>query len=324
MAQPRVFVSSTYYDLKYVRSSLELFIDSLGYEAVLSERGDIAYAPDEPLDESCYREVEGCDIYVLIVGGRYGSEASASRDTPRPDVADRYESVTKLEYKAAVTKGIPIYVLVERSVFAEYQTFQRNRENGSIRYAHVDNVNVFGFLDEILAQPRNNPLQTFDRYVEIEAWLRSQWSGLFRELLYRLSSQQQIATLAGQVAELGEANKTLKRYLEEVVGKVLPGEASSIIASEQRRLDEATLEQRLKRNGLVEYLIDREFMFPVLRNAIMAASNLQEFRDMLDKSREDDPAYVRPAVLGPPIWPAVLVDLNDAREIVGRPLFAEE
>ena len=57
MANPRVFVSSTYYDLKHVRSSLDIFIETLGYESVLSEKGDIAYSPNMPLDESCYREV---------------------------------------------------------------------------------------------------------------------------------------------------------------------------------------------------------------------------------------------------------------------------
>jgi hypothetical protein len=79
MAKPRVFISSTYYDLKYVRSSLELFVESLGFDPVLSERGDVAYAHDRPLDESCYREVQNCGIYVLIIGGRYGSEASTTK-----------------------------------------------------------------------------------------------------------------------------------------------------------------------------------------------------------------------------------------------------
>jgi hypothetical protein len=43
MARPRVFVSSTYFDLKDLRSSLDQFIKTLGFEAVLSEKGNIAY-----------------------------------------------------------------------------------------------------------------------------------------------------------------------------------------------------------------------------------------------------------------------------------------
>jgi len=79
MAKPRVFVSSTYYDLKHIRASLELFIQSLGFEAILSEKGDIAYSPEIPLDEACYREAAAADIYILIIGGRYGSEISEQK-----------------------------------------------------------------------------------------------------------------------------------------------------------------------------------------------------------------------------------------------------
>ena len=56
MAKLRIFVSSIHYDLQYIRSSLEMVIDSPGYDAMLSEKGNIAYAPDIPLDESSYRE----------------------------------------------------------------------------------------------------------------------------------------------------------------------------------------------------------------------------------------------------------------------------
>jgi hypothetical protein len=89
----RVFVSSTYYDLKHIRASLSSFIDSLGYESVLSEKGDIAYAHDKPLDDSCYREASSADIFVLIVGGRYGSEASSDNKKPDHSFNERYDSI---------------------------------------------------------------------------------------------------------------------------------------------------------------------------------------------------------------------------------------
>jgi hypothetical protein len=54
MARPRVFISSTFYDLKQVRSELERFVKEMGYEPVLNERGHIAYGKDEPLEEYWY------------------------------------------------------------------------------------------------------------------------------------------------------------------------------------------------------------------------------------------------------------------------------
>ena len=112
MAKPRVFVSSTYYDLKHIRSSLDLFVDSLGFEPILSEKGDIAYSPEAPLDESCYREAQSADIFVLLIGGRYGSEASSdSSKKPSKSFYERYESITKKEYESAVTKDFPTYIL---------------------------------------------------------------------------------------------------------------------------------------------------------------------------------------------------------------------
>jgi hypothetical protein len=72
----------------------------------LSEKGDIAFSPDKPLDESCYREAKNSDIYVLIVGGRYGSEASRTKkeESEAKSFYKAYESVTRQEYKAAAAE----------------------------------------------------------------------------------------------------------------------------------------------------------------------------------------------------------------------------
>jgi hypothetical protein len=128
-----------------------------------------------------------------------------------------------------------------------------------------------------------------------------------------------MASLASQVADLGEANKTLRRYLEELVGKISPAEASSIIAEEQQRLEEASLEQKLKSNRLIEYLITYDFLLPVIRRALETAETLADFRVTLDKSREGDPDYKRPVALGPPMWDEAAKDLNEARALLDKP-----
>jgi hypothetical protein len=316
MARLRVFVSSTYYDLKHVRSSVESFIESLGYEAVLSEKGNIAYRPDAPLDESCYREAKASDILVLIVGGRYGSEASSDGKRVPKEFFDRYDSITRLEYRSAVERDIPIYILIDRAVYAEYQTFLRNRENKDVQYAHVDSVNVFAMIEEILSQPRNNPVKEFDRYHDIESWLREQWAGLFNELLRESSSRSQISSLAGQVAQLSELNSTLKRYLEEVINSVAPGKRS-VIQAEERRLTKAQQEWEFEHNPAVRWLMRRGVETSVIRRTVAAASDFSELLRLLEQETQRPlPESTREVILRNT---AAQRDINDARKALELP-----
>jgi Domain of unknown function (DUF4062) len=41
MAKPKIFISSTFYDLKQIRSDLDNFVENLGYEPIRNEEGDI-------------------------------------------------------------------------------------------------------------------------------------------------------------------------------------------------------------------------------------------------------------------------------------------
>jgi Domain of unknown function (DUF4062) len=241
MAKPRVF-------------DLELFIESAGHDPVLSEKGDIAYMPDIALDESCYREAGACDIFVLVVGGRYGSEVSAGDPKAQREAFERYDSITRKEYDTAYNQDVPIFVLIESSVYAEYRTYLKNRDNKDIRYAHVDSINVFRFIEFILGKPRNSPVFAFERSSQIETWLREQWSGLFRELLRSRSQQRQLFALTEQVTELKTANETLKNYLEALLKGISPKDSSQIIAHEQARVIESMRLEKVRRNGWFRYM----------------------------------------------------------------------
>lgn len=72
MAIPRVFISSTCYDLKYIRENLKYFIRTIGYDPVLSEDGDVYYDPKDHTHDACLKEVERCQIFILVIGGRHG------------------------------------------------------------------------------------------------------------------------------------------------------------------------------------------------------------------------------------------------------------
>ncbi|KAB0580001.1 DUF4062 domain-containing protein [Ideonella dechloratans] len=258
MARPRVFVSSTYYDLKHLRSSIENFIEQLGYEPVLSEKDSIAYLPDTALDESCYREARSCDLFVLIIGGRYGSAASNQRKSQNIDFYEKYESITNREYDSASERDIPTYILIDASVDAEYQTYLKNKDNKAIKYAHVDSVNIFGLIESIREKQKNNPVKLFSKYSEIEGWLKEQWAGTFRELIHRMSTQHKIQEIDSKILDLTQTAETLKRYMEEVVSKVSPEkqDAIDIIRQENERLKIAKRDAELKSYRYIQHLMD--------------------------------------------------------------------
>lgn len=240
MAKPRVFISSTIYDLKYLRASLKNFIESLGFEPILSENGDIHYSHDKTFVESCCEEVKNSDIFVLIIGMRYGSESSRGEKKASNDSNNRKVSITRSEFRTAIGNEIPTYVFIEKSVICDFETYQLNKDNKdyqSFKYAHVDDsINIFDFIEEIRRLERNNQTKYFDSYPEIETWLKEQWAGKFKELLKKNSKEKEIMTLSTQVSELSELNQSLKRYLEQIVSKVNPEQSEGIIKEENQRL----------------------------------------------------------------------------------------
>ncbi|EHY0954907.1 DUF4062 domain-containing protein [Vibrio cholerae] len=253
MAKPRIFVSSTYYDLKHIRNSLEAFIDSFGYESVLYEDGDIPFHHDSPLDISCYSEIKNCHILVLIIGGRYGSPASEPSD--ENERIEFYNSVTKKEYETARAQDIPIYVFIDKNVHSEYHTFKKNRNVNGIEYAHVDNVNIFKLIDEIYSQKRNNLIKEFEKFDDIACWLKDQWAGLFADFLSNRNRERDLDDLSTQVTSLKELSSILKSYSETIMEKVDPENFQKIIAESNKSLRKRFI-SIFERHEMVRYLKD--------------------------------------------------------------------
>jgi hypothetical protein len=208
MAKPRIFVSSTYYDLKHIRADVERFIREQGYEPVLNEKGHIPYGSSERLEEYCYKEIELCDILVSVIGGRFGSE---SRN-------ENY-SVSNLELKTAIDKGRQVYIFIENAVLAEYRTYEVNKNNEKITYAAVDDVRVYKFLEEVFNLPINNQVKGFDTYQEINVYLKEQWSGLFQRLLTESARQKEV----NLIEDLKNTSKTLNQLVNYLIDEKSQG-----------------------------------------------------------------------------------------------------
>ncbi len=199
MARPRVFISSTYYDLRQVREDLERMIRELGYEPVRNETGSIPYAKDEELETSAYREVELSDIIVAIVGGRFGAESQVSPGS----------SISQEELRRALDQGVQVYIFIEQSVNAEYQTYLLNKKSADVKYRFVDDPRIYEFVEKLHALPKNNAIATFETSIDITNHLREQWAGLFQRFL---SERQRIS----QVKVLEQMHATAQTLKETV------------------------------------------------------------------------------------------------------------
>jgi hypothetical protein len=259
MAKPRIFVSSTYYDLRHIRAVLKAFIEQFGYEPVLFENGDIVFHHNRTLEDNCYQEVDNCDVLILIIGGRYGSLSKEDEELLIKDPKKFYEgirSVTRKEYEKARGREIPVFIFVEEGVLSEYRTFLQNRDSTAIKYAHVDDRRVYEMIHDIHGQRTNNFVRGFSTPDDILNWLREQWAGLFAESLKRKQADARIASLEAQINDLATVVVSLKAYSEAIV-KSVDKDAPKTIAKVEKKFEENTQLNKFFQRALISYLMDK-------------------------------------------------------------------
>ncbi|WP_179208039.1 DUF4062 domain-containing protein [Clostridium diolis] len=238
MAIPRIFVSSTYYDLKHARENLKRFISNYSFYPILNEFGNITYNSNEPLDKSCFNEIKSTDMLILLVGGRYGASISDENSEKVKEFYDKYTSITSQEYRTAYSENIPIYIFIEKSVNSEYYTYLKNKENKQIKYAHVDSVNIYKFIEEIRSSFSNNIIFQFERIEDIESILREQWAGLFQQYLNILRKSKNENKISDSISQLEIISSNINDMVNEIGKRSIQedGEYETIIKEQNKKI----------------------------------------------------------------------------------------
>lgn len=222
--RPRVFVSSTFYDLKQLRASLRETIEGFGFEPLLSELPPFPIDPDLETVEACRKVVaDHADLFVLIVGARYGS------------VTDQGRSVTNLEYLEARAKRIPTYVFVDKAVLTMLQVWKQN-PNGDYS-GIVDSTKLFEFVDSLYSTGETWVFP-FETAADIKTVLLFQWPRLIQESLALRRRFQSARLSAGLERLKGNALRLVidkpPRWQASLIAALLDEELS---ASEDLRRD---------------------------------------------------------------------------------------
>ncbi len=158
------------YDLSVLRAQIRQFIEGLGWIAVMAENGSFAIdASQTTVTNSLSNVRQNADIFVMIVGARYGSV------DPEHD-----KSVTNLEFLEARGLGVPVYVFVDRDVLALLSVW---RNSPDADYSGVvDTPRVLEFIDSFRG---SGEVWTFSFATaeDIVAVLRQQFAYLVQDSL---------------------------------------------------------------------------------------------------------------------------------------------
>lgn len=143
----KIYLSATRLDLATECTVIKHWLVDAGHEPVDS------YIPDsQPIMESCLADIDRCDLYVLILGHRYGSR-------PQKENPENL-SITQLEFRHAGQRNIPRIVL-QRSFIpnTELSDISNPAEMEAVNAFHSEVGNLvrlarFANEDELIAKLR--------------------------------------------------------------------------------------------------------------------------------------------------------------------------
>jgi hypothetical protein len=235
MANLRVFVSSTCYDLGAIRSQLKALLEQLGFDPVLSEYKDVLFDPRVHTHTSCVEEVMTVDVVILLLGGRFGGRAvpqaisavdvdAVSKSSKSMELLKAKEnlSVTQLEVLKAIENRIPVFAFVDDRVMHDHATYEKNKSKAIIselEFASIEKIEtakfIFEFINFLRHRSSNNAIITFSSFSDLENAIKRQFSGLFQRLL---SEARRRNDESSRINNLSDQLEALKAAVLTAVG----------------------------------------------------------------------------------------------------------
>ncbi|HRW98666.1 MAG TPA: DUF4062 domain-containing protein [Cyclobacteriaceae bacterium] len=174
----KVFISSTLTDLSDLRDQLSTFLNEYGFDPILSENNDVFYDPNLGVMESCLESVKNSNLFILIIGGHYGSIYDHKNST----------SIVMAEYETAQSTGVPIFTFVKKDIINGLNFFKKNKRiSKKLTLPGIDNqedaLKIFKFLDSIIGKEKNNAIFIFERTSDIKLALKKQFAAYFFKML---------------------------------------------------------------------------------------------------------------------------------------------
>lgn len=195
----QVFVSSTYTDLIEERqAAVEAILDAGHIPAGM----ELFKAGNESQLKTIYKWIDESDVYMLILGGRYGSIEEKSG-----------KSYTQLEYEYAISRDIPVFAVVLSESFL------------------TNKINILG-LNNTIEQNASNKYQAFKSLVmskivrEVDDCkdIKLSIHTTINEFMYtydfigwmRSKPKNHLSYMPANYETLIQENETLKQQLNEV------------------------------------------------------------------------------------------------------------
>ena len=202
----QVFISSTYIDLIEERQAAVQAVLDAGH---IPAGMELFKAGNTSQLETIYKWIDTSDVYMLILGGRYGSIEEKTG-----------KSYTQLEYEYAIDKGLPVFSVVLRDDFLKRKSDilgeERTIEKSNIsQYNNFKNLVMSKIVREVsdckdIMLAVHTTLKDFMEEYKFVGWVRSNSTELNADLL------KQINDMNNLISDLKKEKDRLRQELDDL------------------------------------------------------------------------------------------------------------